>query len=236
MTKRLILSALAVMSTLLALVILWQFHIVVVYLLISLILAATLRPLVNRLAGRRLLVRIAWVLLYLVIFGSLIFLLALTVNAAVKEIQQLAQTMSVQDKWTVPVWLEGTSFQQVLLARLPPPSKLFEAVTGGQGQLVLPAILGFTQGIGGILSGVIVIMFLSIYWSINQIHFERLWLSLLPSGQRKQARGIWRSVEPNIGAYVRGELIQSLLAGLLIGLGCFLLGSPYPSILALAGA
>ena len=86
MTKRLILSALAVMSTLLALVILWQFQIVVVYLLISLILAATLRPLVNRLAGRRLMVRIAWVLLYLVIFGSLIFLLALTVDAAVKEI------------------------------------------------------------------------------------------------------------------------------------------------------
>ena len=236
MTRRLIWFALAVMTTLLALVILWQFHIVVVYVLISLILAAALRPLFNRLLGLSLVVRIAWVLLYLVVLVSLGFLLFLTIETAIKEIQQLTQTMSVQDKWVVPVWLEGSSLQQVLLARLPPPSMLFEAVTGSQGQLVLPAILGFTQGIGSVVSGVIVIMFLSLYWSINQIHFERLWLSLLPSGQRKQARGIWRSVEPNIGAYIRGEVIQSLLAGLLIGLGCWLLGSPYPAILALAGA
>ena len=122
------------------------------------------------------------------------------------------------------------------MTRLPPPSKLFEAITGSQGQLVLPAILGFTQGIGGIVSAVIVILFLSIYWSISQIHFERLWLSLLPSGQRKQARGIWRTVEPEIGAYTRGQVIQSLLAGLLIGIGCWLFGSPYPALLGLAGA
>jgi predicted PurR-regulated permease PerM len=132
--------------------------------------------------------------------------------------------------------LEGSSFQQALVARLPPPGKLFEAVTGDNGQLVLPALLGFMQGIGGIVSGVLVILFLSIYWSINQIHFERLWLSLLPSGQRKQARGIWRTIEPNIGAYLRSEVILSILAGLLLGLGYWLLGSPYPAILALAGA
>ena len=236
MTKQLVWFGTAVMTTLLALVVLWQFRIVVVYVLISLTLAAALRPLVNRLVGRGFVVRMAWILLYLVALGSFGFLLFLTVETAINEIQQLAHTVSVQDEWRLPVWLEGSSFQQALIARLPPPSKLFEAVTGDQGQLVLPAILGFTQGIGGVVSGVLVILFLSIYWSINQIHFERLWLSLLPSGQRKQARGIWRTVEPDIGAYIRGEVIQSLLAGLLLGLGYWLLGSPYPALLALVGA
>ncbi len=236
MTKKLVVFGMAVMTTALALVILWQFRIVVVYVLISLMLAATLRPFFKRLAGESLAVRLAWILLYLVALASLIFLLFLTTEAAIQELQQLGHTVAVQDKWVLPVWLESSSFQQVLLTRLPPPSKLFEAVTGNQGQLVLPALLGFTQGVGSILSAVIVILFLSIYWSINQIHFERLWLSLLPSGQRKKARGIWRTVEPDIGVYIRGELIQSLLAGLLIGLGCWLLGSPYPAILALVGA
>ena len=236
MTKQLVRFGAAVMTTLLALVVLWQFRIVVVYVLISLTLAAALRPLVNRLVGRGFVVRVAWILLYLVVLGSFGFLLFLTGETAINEIQQLAQTVSVQDAWRLPVWLEGSSFQQTLVARLPPPSKLFEAVTGDQGQLVLPALLGFTQGIGGVVSGVLVILFLSIYWSINQIHFERLWLSLLPSGQRKQARGIWRTVEPDIGAYIRSQVIQSLLAGLLLGLGYWLLGSPYPALLALAGA
>ena len=236
MTKQLVGFGLAVMTTLLALVVLWQFRIVVVYVLISLMLAAALRPLVQRLVGRGFVVRLAWILLYLVALGSFGFLLFLTGKTAINEIQQFAQTVSVQDEWRLPVWLEGSSLQQALVARLPPPSMLFEAVTGDQGQLVLPAILGFTQGIGGIVSGVLVILFLSIYWSINQIHFERLWLSLLPSGQRKQARGIWRTVEPDLGAYIRSQVINSLLAGLLLGIGYWLIGSPYPALLALVGA
>jgi predicted PurR-regulated permease PerM len=132
--------------------------------------------------------------------------------------------------------LEGSSFQQTLVGQLPPPSKLFAAVTGDQGQLVLPALLGVSENIGSLVSGVLVILFLSIYWSINQVHFERLWLSLLHSGQRKQARGIWRTVEPDLGAYIRSQVVHSLLAGLTLGLGFWLLGSPYPALLALAGA
>ncbi len=236
MMKKMAVIGAAVMTTLLALVVLWQFRIAVVYVLISLTLAAALRPLVNRLVGRGFVVRVAWILLYLVILGSFGFLLFLTGKTAINEIQQLAHTVSVQDAWRLPVWLDGSPFQQALVARLPPPSKLFEAITGEQGQLVLPVLLGFTQGVGGIVSGVLVILFLSVYWSINQIHFERLWLSLLPSGQRKQARGIWRTIEPDIGAYIRNQLIQSLLAGLVLGLGYWLLGSPYPALLALASA
>jgi putative permease len=236
MTKQLIRFGAAVMTTLLALAVIWQFRSAVVYVLISLALAAALHPLVNRLVGRSFMVRVAWILLYLVILGGFSYLLFLTVGAAISEIQNLARSLSAQNAWRLPIGLEGSSFQQALVARLPPPGKLFEAVTGDQGQLVLPALLGFMQGIGGIGSGVLVILFLSIYWSINQIHFERLWLSLLPSGQRKQARGIWRTVELDIGAYIRSEVILSILAGLLLGLGYWLLGSPYPAILALAGA
>jgi predicted PurR-regulated permease PerM len=236
MMKRLALYALAVLTTLLALVLLWQFRIALVYVLISLALAAALRPLMQRLVDRRWWVRMAWILLYLVVLGGFGFVLFLAGETAINEIQKLAHTVSAQDAWTLPVWLEGSSFQQTVISRLPPPSKLFEAFTGTQGQLVLPALLGFTQGIGGVVSAGLVILLLSLYWSINQIHFERLWLSLLPSGQRTRARGIWRTIEPDLGAYIRSEVIQSLLAGLLLGLGYWLLGSPYPILLALIGA
>ncbi len=236
MTKKLVMVGVAVMATLLALVVFWQFRIVVVYILISLALGAALHPLFERLVGRKFIGRMAWILLYLVILGSFGLLIFLAGRAAVVEIQQLGQSVSVQNAWKLPLWLEGGPFQKTLFAQLPPPAKLFEAVTGDKGQLVLPTILGFAQGIGGFLTAVIVVLLLSIYWSINQIHFERLWLSLLPSAQRTQARGIWRVIEPNIGAYIRGQLIQSLLAGVLLGLGFWLLGSPYPALLALISA
>jgi putative permease len=236
MTKQVILVVTAVMTTLLALWVIWQFHIVVVYVLISLTLAAVLRPLVQRLVGRVFVVRGAWILLYVVvlaIFGFGLFLVGLNVT---NEIQQLARTVSAQDAWNLPVWLQGSFVQQLLVGRLPPPSKLFEAVTGSQGQFVLPALFGFTQGIAGVGSGALVILLLSLYWIVNQVHFERLWLSLLPSEQRKQARDIWRTIEPDLGAYIRSQIVHSLLAGLLLGLGYWVLGSPYPVLLALVGA
>ena len=39
--------------------------------------------------------------------------------------------------------------------------------------------MGFTQDLATIFSAGFIILFLSIYWIINQINFERLWLSLL---------------------------------------------------------
>jgi len=236
MTKQLVVIGTAVMTTLLALVIVWQFRIVLGYVLISLALAATLRPLVNRLVRRGFMLRMVWILLYIVVLSGFGFLLFLTGKVMINEIQQLLHTVSVQDEWRLPIWLQGSWFQRVLVTRLPPMSKLSEALTGDKGQLVLPAILSFTRDIGSVVSGLLVILFLSFYWSINQIHFERLWLSLLPSEQRKQARNIWRTIEPDLGTYIRSEVVQSILAAMLLGFGYWLLGSPYPALLALIGA
>ena len=236
MTKQLVLIGAAVMATLLAMTALWQFHIVIVYVLVSLALAATVRPLVQYWSEHGLVRRVLLVVGIIACLAALGFLLFTSGDAVTNEIQKFVGSLAVKDEWSLPAWLQGSSFQRTLLARIPQPGKLFEAITGDQGQLVLPVILDFTQGIGNVLSGGLVIFFLSIYWSINQIHFERLWLSLLPPGQRRQARGIWRTIERDLGAYIRSELIQSLLAALLLGFGYWILGSPYPTLLALIGA
>jgi predicted PurR-regulated permease PerM len=236
MTKQVVVFGVAVMTTLLAVVLVWQFRIVVVYMMVSLALAATVRPLILDWKRRSLMMRLVLILLYLAGSGSLGLLLLFVGRYAINDIQQLAQTLSVQGVWKMPAWLEGSSFQQTLVTWLPTPNKLFEALIGEQGQFVLPAMLNLTEGIGALVSGAFLILLLSIYWSINQIHFERLWLSLLPSEQRKHAREIWRTIEPELGAYIRSELVQSLLAVLLLGVGYWLLGSPYPVLLAVLGA
>ena len=235
MTKRLLMIGIAVMTTLLALVVLWQFRIVVIYVLISLAVAATVRPIARSETRRSFATRLLLILLYVVslaIFGLLIFLVG---RLLIVDLQQLGQKISTQSTWILPSQLEAGLFQQALVGWLPTPDKLFEAITS-QRQLMLSAVLGFTQGIGGIVSAFLVILFLSIYWGINQNHFERLWLSLLPSEQRTPARDIWRTLERDLGAYIRSEIIQSLLAVMLLGLGYRLLGSPYPALLAVVGA
>jgi putative permease len=236
MTKQIIRIGMAILTTLLALVVLWQFRVIIAYILISLLLAAALRPLANRLVGKKIIVRIAWILIYLVGLVGFVLLIFLTGKTAIFEAQRLGAGLSTQGAWTLPTWLEGSTFQRAMATWLPTPSTLLAAITGDKGELVLSIILGFLKEFGGILAAMIVILFLSIFWSINQVHFERLWLSLLPSDQRKQARGIWRVIEPELGAYIRGQGFLSLLAGLLLGLGYWLLGSPYPVLLAMVGA
>lgn len=236
MTRRLLIIGMAVMVTTLGLLLLWQFRVVVVYVLFSLALAAAVRPLVKRLSGRSRPARLGLSLLYLLVVLAFGLLLILSIDAAVSELQQLGNQLAVQGEWRQPEWLAGTSFQQMWDERVPGPSALFDAVVGDQGQLILPTLMGYTQGIVSLISAALVILFLSVYWSIDQVHFERLWLSLLPAGRRAQVRDIWRTVEPEIGAYIRNEAIQSLLAGLLLALGYWLLGSPYAVVLALVGA
>jgi putative permease len=235
MTKRLAVICTAVMTTLLAVVLLWQFRNVVIYVLISLALAATFRPLVRSGSRRSFMKRILWILLYVVGIGIFGLLVLVVGRLLFGDLQQLTQTVSAQSTWVLPAQLEGGIFQQTLDRWLPTPDKLFEAITS-QRQLMLSAALGFTQGIGGIVSGLFIILFLSIYWSINQNHFERLWLSLMPSEQRTPAREIWRTLEHDLGAYIRSEITQSLLAVLLLGVGYWMLGAPYPALLAVVGA
>lgn len=240
MTKRVVWMGTAVLTTLVALALLWQLRLAVVYVLLSLALAAALRPIIRRPFGQALGARLALILLYLITLGGFFFLLAASGGAAIRDIQEVAQQVSAQvsaqGAWHQPAWLQGSSLQELLDMRLPTPSEIFATLIDERGELVLPAVLDFTQGFFSFLSGVLIILFLSIYWSIDQNHFERLWLSLLPPGQRKQMREIWQTVEADLGVYIRRQTGQALLAGLLLGLGYWLLGSPYPALLALIGA
>jgi putative permease len=235
MTKQLVVIGTAVMTTLLALVVLWQFRSVVIYVLISLALAAAVRPMSRSESRRSFVTRLLVILLYVVsigVFGLLIFLVG---RLLIGDLQQLAQIISIQDTWVLPSWLESGMSQQVLERWLPAPDKLFQAFTS-QRQLIVSAVLGLTQGIGSLVSVFFIIIFLSAYWSVNQNHFERLWLSLLPSEQRTHAREIWRTLERDLGSYIRSEIVQSLLAVLVLGVGYWMLGTPYPALLAVVGA
>lgn len=235
MNKTLVKIAFAVLTTVLAIVVLWQFRTIVAYLLISLILAATIRPLFSRLTGRKVIIRLIWILVYIIFLIGAGLLLFLLFRTSTSEIQELAKNVAVQDKWVIPIW-SGSSIQQTILSKLPSPSVLFQAIVGNEGELVLPALLGIAKGMGSVLTAVAIIFVLSAYWSFNQVHFERLWLSLLPSDQRKRARSVWRTIEPDLGGYIRGQLFQSLVTGLLLGLGYWLIGSSLPVALALFGA
>jgi predicted PurR-regulated permease PerM len=126
--------------------------------------------------------------------------------------------------------------QKFLISQLPPPEELYANFSPEQSGSILTNIMGFTLTSANFLGQVVSVIILSIYWSIDRFHFERLWLSLLPVDSRSRARDVWRNIERDFGAYIRSEVLQSLFAGVLLGIGLWLLGVEYPILLALFAA
>ncbi|MCB0226546.1 MAG: AI-2E family transporter, partial [Anaerolineae bacterium] len=120
--------------------------------------------------------------------------------------------------------------------RLPTSDTLYDSIMGDNGLSTLPSVLEITSNLAENLTYLVIVLFLGIYWTVDQVRFERLLLSLIPIENRAPAREMWRQIETNVGSYLRSELIQSLLAGLLLGLGYWLIGLQYPTLLALIGA
>lgn len=87
-------------------------------------------------------------------------------------------------------------------------------------------------GVAALLGQLIILVFVSIYWTLEHEWFERLWTSLLPAHLRQPARMTWRSIETNVGNHVRSEIVQSLLAFILSWLLFYLLGVHQPILLA----
>jgi predicted PurR-regulated permease PerM len=235
MIKKLVRIGVGVLTTILALLVLWHFRTVVAYGLISLMLAASIKPLFIRLVGKKLFANILWIFTYILVVFGLLFVVFLVVRTSAAELSNLAQNASVRDNWRLPEWM-SVSFRKTILLWLPSPSVLFQSIIGPDGVLVLPALLGIAQNIGGMVTAGAVILILSVYWSTSHTHFERLWLSLLPSDRRKRARDIWQTVEFEIGAYIRGQGLFSLLVGFCLGVGYWIIGSPSPNLLGLIGA
>jgi len=138
----------------------------------------------------------------------------------------------IKARWPV----SGTQFERSLAERLPPSEDLYASLSGEKAVQMAQAVLGITTNALGFGGSLAMIFILSIYWSADNIHFERLLLSLLPVEQRARARSVWRGIEKGVGAYIRSELIQSFLAGILLWLGFWLMGLDFPVLLALLGA
>ena len=96
--------------------------------------------------------------------------------------------------------------------------------------------MGITIGTITLISEITIVFILSIYWSADQEHFKRLWLSLLPFELRTRWRDVWQNIEYEIGSYLRSELFQSLLTVIILGIGYQLIGLQYPVFIAVFGA
>jgi putative permease len=224
------------LATLTVVFLLWQFRTAIMLFILSLMIAAVLRPMVDFLANHRLPRGLALVITYFAVVAIVVVLGLFLGGSVIAEFNGLVTGLPGSYEQLKTDWLGGSILQQAIAGSLPDSNDLFQIVTGGQWNIFLQHFLGMTLGYLDLLSKITIVFVLSVYWGADQEHFKRLWLSLLPAESRAHWREIWQNIENEIGSYLRSELIQSLLAVVLLGLGYQWIGLKYPVLLALFGA
>jgi len=230
--KRLAWFTLVVLATFTLVLLFWEFRVAVMLFVLSLVVAATVRPLVDRFAARGLPRGLALLFTYAVCIGSVLALVLILSGPFLADLQQLTKNVAGSYEQMRTQWPTGSPFQQAMAQQLPSTNDLYQIFTGALPQTVL----GITLGSFDLLGQLLIVLVLSVYWSADQEHFKRLWLSLLPFERRARARLIWQTLESGLGAYLRSQVIQTGLAVILLGLGYQVLGLQYPVALALIGA
>jgi predicted PurR-regulated permease PerM len=231
--KRLAWFTLVVLTTLTIVLLIWEFRATVVLFVLSLAAVATLRPIMDRLKTAGIRPELALLMTYVACVGTILALIWILSGPFLSDLQQLASDLAGRLDQIRTQGSHGNLFQQFIAQLLPAgsPSAIDPASNDW-----LQTFLGMALSSLDLLGQLIIILVLSLYWNLDQERFKRLWLSLLPSETRTRVRDVWQAIETGVGAYIRSELIQSVLAVILLGGGYYVLGLKYPVALGVIGA
>ncbi|MBX3014291.1 MAG: AI-2E family transporter [Caldilineaceae bacterium] len=234
--KQLALTITTTLATLALILILWQLRSIVLLFLFSIFIASSVRTPIDRLIQRGCQRWLAIFLVYgLVVVGALTLVVLLAMPLAT-ELQALTQDLAYLYEQGYAFMQKGATANSRLFARLPSTEVVGQFLLENQPAALASRVMGFTQSFAAFLGQAFLALVLSVYWTADQLHFERLWLSLLAPSQRTRMRELWYTLERNVGAYIRSEVLQSVLAGALLTAGYRVMGLEYPFLLAAIGA
>lgn len=234
--KRLAFISLVALVTLCALYLVYVFRVVVVLFLLSLFTASAVRPVIRRLTERGFRPTASIILTYVVGVLILVGWLYAAGHFAIGELAALSDEAVSEYQVLQQSWQSGTMFQESIASRLPPPQAILDALTAEEGTILAQALLSIVGSIASLLAAIVIIVVLSIYWNVDRIRFEGLWLSLLPAAHRGRIRRAWDRVEDGVGDYLRSQGAQAFLAIILLAGGYYVMGIDYPLLLAILGA
>jgi predicted PurR-regulated permease PerM len=234
--KQLAWYTIVILSTIAGVFLLWELRTAVILFILSLTVAAILRPIVDFLVQRRLPRGLALAITYLLVLGLVIGMGLYLGGPLIAELQSLATNLPLNYEHIKAQWLTGSWFQQLIARSFPDLNSFSKILMQAPGNSTVQNFLGMTLGSFDLISNIMIVLILSIYWSADQEHFKRLWLSMFPADLRTRWRDVWQNIENEIGSYLRSELIQSLLTVIFLAVGYRLIGLNYPVLLALIGA
>ena len=211
--------AVAVVAVTLAL---WELKIVIALVFLGFIVAAAMRPGVDRLAEHHVPRPLGVALHYVVLLGAIALLLWLAVPRAIDQVDQAIggvptsqQQLDQKAKHSTGIKHQFFVGLQKRLGKLPSAgSVIHRTVTIGSKALEA-------------LVGVFFVFATAAYWIFERERAMGFVGSLLPRRHRRTARDTWMLIDAKLGAYVRGTLVLVAFVATVLSLAFWAIGVPF---------
>lgn len=213
----------------------WLLRDLVLLVLTAIVIASAIEPGVLFLVRRRIPRFISVLILYVTVFGSLFVLLYLFLPPIISDAADfIAVLPQYMNTLTVPTTLSGipgatdffgsTEQLQAYVYSLSSLKTIFSLNPSGAIQLVVTFF-------GGILSLMLVIV-LSFYFALQDTGVDDFLRLVLPVKHEDYAVSLWKRAQKKIGLWMQGQILLSVIVGVLIYLGLLIIGVPYALLLS----
>jgi len=198
---------------------------------VALIISYVLNPIVRLLNDRGVPRTVAVLLIYAVFVTSVVVAVMNMIPIFLKQLRELNEhlpelTMRAQG------WFAGLNDNRIV------PHSVREGINDALLRFeenITEAISKFLNGIGETLNMLFmafIVPFLAFYILKDYRLIEKTVLAIVPRAHRKNVIQLVIDIDTALGNYVRGQFIVCLLVGLLSYIGYWLIGVPYPLLLA----
>ncbi len=212
----------------------WMLRGLVLLVLTAIVIASAIEPGVGYLVRHRIPRVLAVLLMYVAVFGSLFAILYFFIPPILADAQGLLSQ--------IPEYLNSLNLSLDALPALGSHS----AITN-EAQSVVTTLLNFrtiftgsSEGAFRLLSAIFgglfsfgLVVVLSFYFAMQETGVEDFLRLISPEPQEEYVVGLWLRAKSKIGLWMQGQVLSSLIGGVLSYLGLLILGVPYALLLAI---
>jgi predicted PurR-regulated permease PerM len=218
--QRVALSTLVVIAIVAVALALWKLKLVLALVFLAFILAAALRPGIERLARAGIPRGLGLLIHYVALIGLIALALWIVVPRAVDQVQNaLGGTTQAQ------IHEEATQSKGIKHEILTAIDKRLREVPKAS-DLLHPAV-EVTLKVFEVLLGIFFVLATAAYWIFERGRAVDFVASLLPRPKRKKLRDTWNLIDLKLGAFVRGQALLIVLVGTVLSLAFWAIGEPY---------
>lgn len=201
---------------------LWKLKLLAALLFFAFILAAAMRPTVEKLAKRGVPRGAGIALHYILLLGLVAGFLWVVVPRAIDQVDNAIGDLPGTRSDLGEQASQSTGIKHDILMGL---QRRLEDVPSGE-SLVDPAV-EVTLTVFEVGLGIFFVLASAAYWIFERDRAEDLLCSLLPRPKRKKVRDTWELIDAKLGAYVRGQAVLIVLVGTVLSITFWAIGLPY---------